>query len=261
MPHHARAAGWTEHGEGRWWHRCDQCLRRRVVGHYFEVYPPLGSRGPEAGWWWACADCMADIIGIKLQEAERVLMAYQEWEADLIMDDEAWGGNERSLPVITQRLLDRLIGIQGPREEIISKKVTEGRLTINRARQVLGLATISVDGQVIGHGKVEEFDYEPDLPTGGHAVGQDWCNSYTAGNGPDGRHCQQCDYPEGMHGEGNYDWRAHRRECCYCSRAKVVCGNCGHPTHSCEVIQALQHALDELRGERMEVEQAIQEES
>jgi hypothetical protein len=45
-----------------WFHRCDQCGRKRLVDIYYEVYPPLGSEGDEAGWWWACADCLIGLI-------------------------------------------------------------------------------------------------------------------------------------------------------------------------------------------------------
>lgn len=49
-----------------WFHRCDQCSRRRLVGWYYEVYPPIGSEGDESGWWWACADCLVNIVSDQL---------------------------------------------------------------------------------------------------------------------------------------------------------------------------------------------------
>jgi hypothetical protein len=69
MPHHARTAAWTEHGHRRWFATCDQCGRRRLVGWYYEVYPPIGSTGAAAGWWYACADCLVDTLGEQLDEA------------------------------------------------------------------------------------------------------------------------------------------------------------------------------------------------
>lgn len=68
MPHHAKASGWTTNGSRLWFHRCDQCGRRRFVGWYYEVYPPLHSKGKAAGWWYACADCLVDIISDQLEE-------------------------------------------------------------------------------------------------------------------------------------------------------------------------------------------------
>ncbi len=70
MPHHARAAGWPTEGSRMWFHHCDQCGRRRLVGWYYEVYPPLHSKGSEAGWWWACADCLVTIVSDRLDEAK-----------------------------------------------------------------------------------------------------------------------------------------------------------------------------------------------
>lgn len=70
MPHHARASGWTSEGSRMWFHRCDQCSRRRLVGWYYEVYPPIGSEGDEAGWWWACADCLVNIVSDRLAEVK-----------------------------------------------------------------------------------------------------------------------------------------------------------------------------------------------
>jgi hypothetical protein len=70
MPHHARAAGWTSESSRRWFARCDQCSRWRFLGWYYEVYPPL--KGSEAGWWWACADCLVDILSERLERGEGV---------------------------------------------------------------------------------------------------------------------------------------------------------------------------------------------
>lgn len=66
MPHHARAAMWTVKHSHRWFARCDQCLRWRFFGWYYELYPPLHSKGEASGWWWACADCLVDIISDRL---------------------------------------------------------------------------------------------------------------------------------------------------------------------------------------------------
>lgn len=141
MPHHARAAGWTSTGDRMWFRRCDQCGKRRLVDTYFEIHPPLGSKGKESGWWRACASCMVSIASDQLASATDTLRLYKQWEAALITDDAAWGTGmtERSLPVLTQALLDQLIEIQGPREEVILQKVTKGETTINHARRLLGL--------------------------------------------------------------------------------------------------------------------------
>lgn len=66
MPHHAKASGWTSTGQRRWFTHCDQCRRWRLLGWYYEVYPPIDSKGKEAGWWWACADCLVNIVSDQL---------------------------------------------------------------------------------------------------------------------------------------------------------------------------------------------------
>jgi len=53
-----------------------------------------------------------------------VLAAYEQWEADLLMDNEAWYTREREprdLPTIPQALWDRLIEIQGMRNAALHK--------------------------------------------------------------------------------------------------------------------------------------------
>ena len=49
-----------------------------------------------------------------------VAKAYEQWEADLIMSDEAWNGNSAMLPTITQELWDRLIEIQTMRNRAVA---------------------------------------------------------------------------------------------------------------------------------------------
>jgi len=84
---------------------------------------------------------MVSIVSDQLEASTVVLYQYEQWEADLIIDDDAWGVGEaeRALPTLTQDLLDRLIEIQGPREEAIRRMVTKGKITINRARRLLNL--------------------------------------------------------------------------------------------------------------------------
>jgi hypothetical protein len=72
-----------------WFHRCDQCRRRRLVGWYYEVYPPIGSEGDESGWWWACADCLVNIVSDRLEsipceaENERLTRALVDWKMEI----------------------------------------------------------------------------------------------------------------------------------------------------------------------------------
>lgn len=47
-----------------------------------------------------------------------VLLAYEQWEASLILDDESW---RNGLPMLTQTQYDRLIEIQGMRNAAIAK--------------------------------------------------------------------------------------------------------------------------------------------
>lgn len=78
MPHHARAAMWTSKHSCRWFACCDQCGRWRLFGWYYEVYPPVRSTPPESGWWWACADCLVDIISDRLFKESESANKYHE---------------------------------------------------------------------------------------------------------------------------------------------------------------------------------------
>jgi len=70
MPHHAPVAAWTEHGYRRWLARCDMCGAWRIVGWYYECYPPRDE--PERGWWYACADCLLDAVDeMRVREAAK----------------------------------------------------------------------------------------------------------------------------------------------------------------------------------------------
>jgi hypothetical protein len=52
-----------------------------------------------------------------------VLDAYEGWEADLLMDDEAW--RDAETPRLTQKLWDRLLEIQAMRNAAVA--IVEGR--------------------------------------------------------------------------------------------------------------------------------------
>ena len=49
------------------------------------------------------------------------LKAYEAWEADLILSNEAWAGGFAALPTITQELWDRFIEIQTMRNTALAK--------------------------------------------------------------------------------------------------------------------------------------------
>lgn len=68
MPHHAEIASWTIQGDRRWFARCDQCERWRLVGYYHEVYPPIA--GEARGWWWVCTDCLVAALSERLERVE-----------------------------------------------------------------------------------------------------------------------------------------------------------------------------------------------
>ncbi len=68
MPHHAKAAGWIAKGERKWFFRCDQCGRWRLVCYYYEVYPLRHSKSGVVGWWYACADCLVSTVSALLEE-------------------------------------------------------------------------------------------------------------------------------------------------------------------------------------------------
>ena len=54
-----------------------------------------------------------------LRDLYAVARAYERWEADLILDNDAWA--DRELPTITQPLWDRLMDIQAVRNDAIRK--------------------------------------------------------------------------------------------------------------------------------------------
>jgi hypothetical protein len=61
----------------------------------------------------------------ELAERERdrlaeVARAYNRWEADLILSDEAWRGGMAELPTLTYPLYDRMMEIQAMRNEALS---------------------------------------------------------------------------------------------------------------------------------------------
>jgi hypothetical protein len=47
-------------------------------------------------------------------------IGYQQWEADLILSDQAWGGGMEPLPTLTQELYDGLMDLQRRRNAIIT---------------------------------------------------------------------------------------------------------------------------------------------
>lgn len=55
-----------------------------------------------------------------------VAQAYEQWEADLALSQEAWSGGLAPLPTLTQALFDRLLEIQAMRKAAIKRlSVTE----------------------------------------------------------------------------------------------------------------------------------------
>ena len=89
MPHHAKAALWTEEPTRYWLKRCDQCSKRRLVADYYEVYPPLHSKGDAAGWWFACRRCLLSIINEHFDDALKRLD-----DMLTLLEAEAQGGEE-----------------------------------------------------------------------------------------------------------------------------------------------------------------------
>lgn len=55
----------------------------------------------------------------RLARAEAVAKAYEQWEADLIMSDEAWKGGMAELPTLTYPLYDRMMEIQAMRNDVL----------------------------------------------------------------------------------------------------------------------------------------------
>lgn len=47
--------------------------------------------------------------------------AYERWEADVLLSEEAWQGNTAPLPTLTQPLWDRLIELQTMRNAAVRK--------------------------------------------------------------------------------------------------------------------------------------------
>jgi hypothetical protein len=53
------------------------------------------------------------------EQMAAVLKAYERWEADLILSDEAWDGGAADLPTLTWALWDRLLEIQAMRNDAL----------------------------------------------------------------------------------------------------------------------------------------------
>jgi hypothetical protein len=67
------------------------------------------------------ANAVADLM-VASPNLLALARAYEEWEADLILSDEAWAPNGMApLPRLTQGLYDRLLEIQAMRNAAISK--------------------------------------------------------------------------------------------------------------------------------------------
>jgi len=58
--------------------------------------------------------------------AIEILKRYEQWEANLILSQEAWDGGLLTLPKLTQELWDELLEIQTLRNEILKKPNQEG---------------------------------------------------------------------------------------------------------------------------------------
>ena len=56
-----------------------------------------------------------------LQDLLALAKAYEAWDAELIMSDEAWEGGMREFPTMTEELWDRLLEIQAMRTEAVAK--------------------------------------------------------------------------------------------------------------------------------------------
>ena len=80
----------------------------------------------------------------RAQELEKVLRGYEQWEADLLMNDQAWGSG---LPHFTQELQDKWMELQGQRNRVL-RKVDERERMI---KQMTGCEMINckwfVDGK------------------------------------------------------------------------------------------------------------------
>jgi len=49
----------------------------------------------------------------------KLLKAYEQWEADLIMSDEAWDNGRAALPTLTYPLYDKLLELQAERNRLL----------------------------------------------------------------------------------------------------------------------------------------------
>lgn len=58
--------------------------------------------------------------GNKIGQLLDVLLAYRQWEADLILDDKAWPIRENGMPTMTAALWKRLLELQTMREAALA---------------------------------------------------------------------------------------------------------------------------------------------
>ena len=100
---------------------CDGYNVRQPGGRYIAYTGP--NHTPAHEYPPACAaedKANARIISSVLDLLE-VALAYEKWEADMILCDRAWRRGAASLPTLTQELWGRLLEIQKMRNAAIAK--------------------------------------------------------------------------------------------------------------------------------------------
>jgi len=86
---------------------------------------PPGQRAKTVELMEICSAAILALIdappaAVPENKAVEVLKAYEEWEADLILCREAWDGGSGGLPILTESLWDRLLGIQEMRNVVLA---------------------------------------------------------------------------------------------------------------------------------------------
>lgn len=94
---------------------CETCGGRREVSHFVGS---IGSGG-EGYQVDPCPDCTPDLDAPDAVGTLAVLRSYEQWEADMIMENRAWT-RTNGLPHITQELWNRLLEIQTARNAALA---------------------------------------------------------------------------------------------------------------------------------------------
>jgi len=121
MSKHTEGPWIHEHGTADHYHICQQATRLNIA----TTCDRLTMASSAAAKSMEEDEANARLIAAA-PDLAAVALAYQRWEADLVLADDAWPGMQAT-PTIPQRLWDRLLEIQAMRNAAVAKARGEAR--------------------------------------------------------------------------------------------------------------------------------------